>query len=557
MGRHPGFSNFVLVAVTVVLIHCGGGVIGSAGTSSSAASSSTGSTSVSSEVVGGSVSELTTDSNGLMVDLSDVSESENVMLLLYSYNSSSTIQGFQVSSEAVSEKFLGSGDTDENVTGDDGPSEDAGTEIEGAIDLTGAFHDLLRGEEKAINSDAIVASPSAVESTDLRYATTSTQKTFKVLNSFSNSSSYETVTATLRYSNDIFEFYVDDRDADTLSDDDLSQLADGFTAVIPKERQIFGNESDVNGDGKFAVLFTEVVNKLGGSAGGIVTGFFYAVDLFDTSQYSMSNEMEMYYTFVPDPNGDHGSTISQSFALTNILPGVLPHEYQHMINFNEHYFLNGGSAEIGWLNEGLSHLAEDIHSIDADDYMTTTGLENPARVASYLNSVSNICFSCGTSLSQRGGSYLFLRYLYEQAQNGALQGVTSGNDFLGKLLDTNERGITNVVHAAIGSGAVDADFKSLVGPFSLALYLSNTGLTTSSQLNLSGINLRSIQDDNRGTVLSGPALQTVSSLPFTDTLTGNGVTYLQLSGSTIKDAGGVLHFNLDAGADFGGYVIRQ
>lgn len=526
-----------------LLSHCG-----IAGFGQSSSTSGGGGVISTDEVVGGNVSELTRTSGGMSVSFSDLADDEEIILLLYSFDESNAIQGFQLGSENAPESsYLIS-----NLLEEEGLS----TEIEGVEDLTGELHDALRGFEEAIPADATVAEQSAAVS-GLKFSTTGSQKSFQVLSSFSNSSSFETVTATLRYQNEDFEFYVDERDEAALSDAELEALADDFSASLPKEREFFGDESDVNGDGKFAVLFTEVVNKLGGSSGGIVTGFFYAIDLFDTSQYSNSNEMEVFYTFVPDPSGEYGSTVSKDFALTNILPGVLPHEFQHMINFNQHYFVNAGSSESGWLNEGLSHLAEDLYSLDGNDYMTASGLENPARVASYLSSISNICFTCGTSLSQRGGSYLYLRYLYEQAENGEIPGALSGSELIGNLLNTNRRGIDNVIYAAFGSSGTDEDFKATLGLFSLAIYLSNSGLSDDERLNFGGINLRGLQDDNRGTVLTGPQVQNVSTLPFTDTLTGTAVTYMKISGASLTESGGVLDLGFVDSADFSGFAIRR
>lgn len=540
-----------------VLIQCGGLSSGGGSISSSGGSSvSDAGGSVSDEVVGGNVTELSVTAEGFGVNLADVSDDENVVLFLYSYNQGSTVEGFQVSGDEVSGMFLGT-DDGEDSDGFESPETGEGEiEIEGNLDLTEDWHARLReAEDGLIDDDAVPAEPH--DAGFARFASTGTQQTFRVLNSFSSSDSYETVTATLRYQNDVFQFYVDDRDADSLTGEDLALLAEDYSAVIPKEREFYGNESDVNGDGRFAVLFTRVVNGLGASSGGIVTGFFYAIDLFDESQYPMSNEMEVFYTFVPDPSGALGPTISHAFALSNILPGVLPHEYQHMISFNQHYFTNGGSAESGWLNEGLSHLAEDVYNEDGAGYMAAAGLENPARVASYLSNVSNICFSCGTSLNQRGGSYLFLRYLYEQAEAGNLSGASSGAEFIRRLLDTSQRSINNVIWAAFGDSGTEEDFKAELGLFGLAVYLSGTGASDDPRLSFNGINLRSIQEDNRGTVISGPAIQTVSALPFTDTLMGNGLTYVEISGQTIRESGGTLNFGFDAGAAFGGYVIRE
>ena len=258
---------------------------------------------------------------------------------------------------------------------------------------------------------------------------------------------------------------------------------------------------------------------------------------------------------VPDPDGDHGTAISSDFSLTNILPGVLVHEYQHMINFNQHYFENDSSAEEGWLNEGLSHLAEDIYYADSDDFMDGVGLENPARISSYLSDISDLCFTCGTDLAQRGGSYLFLRYLYDQAELGNLSNVDDGKEMLQQLLDTDERGIDNVVDVVSGTSDTDA-FKELLGRFALAVYLDGTGYSDDS-LSFTSLDLRSAQDDNRGTVLNGPAVQNVSSLPYNDSLEGNAITYLQISGEDIIDAGGTIELDFGSGSDYGAYLIRN
>ena len=336
---------------------------------------------------------------------------------------------------------------------------------------------------------------------------------------------------------------------------ELQDLSEAFAGVIPTQTSLIGSESDINGDGRFNVLFTQTVNELGASGGGIVTGFFYAIDLFDSSTYEISNEEEVFYTFVPDSSGEYGPSVTSSFAFENIYPGVLPHEYQHMISFNQHYNVNSGSVESGWLNEGLSHLFEDIYSANSSNFFTSTGLENPSRVSSYLSNVSNVCFTCGTSLSQRGGSYLFVRYLYEQAELGNLSNVSSAAALLDALVDTSNTGVDNVINAAYGSSGTDADFKNLLGLFGLALYLDGTGLNSDDRLSFSGIDLRGDQDDNRGTSLSGPSVQTATSFPFTDSLSGMGFTYLQVSEATAASEGDSLTFTAESGSDFGAYLI--
>ncbi len=468
-----------------------------------------------------------------------VDSDEDVTIAFYSYDTGSSTHSYQV----------GAGSSTTNLTMH---LEDDQDESDFDGDLTGDFHMMLRDAESTLEGD--------VAETDTRYAVKALavddEKTFKVLNSFSsNGTSYDTVTATLRYENEYYQFFVDNRDASSMSDDDLEELAADFSAVIPTEREIFGTESDINSDGKFAVLFTRTVNALGASQGGIVTGFFYAIDLFEDNKYPASNEMEVIYTFVPDPQGKLGTAISKSFALNNIIKGVLPHEYQHMINYNMHALENGGATEYGWLNEGLSHMAEDFSTMDENNVIQSFGLENPSRVSSYLSNTSGICFTCGTSLSQRGGIYLFLKYLYEQADIGRFDGVASGNEMLTSLLDTSKRGVNNVVTTVFGDTAADTRFMELMGQFSLAVYLSNTDKTADEHYNFTGIDLRSIIDDNRGTVLNGPAVQKVTSLPFTDSLTGSSIGFVQIPADEIAAAGGII--KITTGDDnVGAFLVR-
>jgi len=519
------------LVLSLCLIGCG-----STSTLSSSPDNQSSSGSTTDTVVGGNVSALSIDSSGT-IDLSSTT-ADDVMVMLYNFNESSSSYSYELGSSTNDSLFV---------------SQFLEDDLDN-LDQSEEFHEIIRSFEDELDPD------DALDEADTRYliktATVGSTETFNVLSSLSNSSTGASVTAELRVQNDDISLYVDVRDESTLSNADLEELLNKFSSVIDDERNLFGNESDVNGDGRVSVLFTREVNKLGGSSGGMITGFFYAVDLFTKSKYSISNEREIFYTYVPDSSGEHGSAVSKSFSLQNIYPGVMVHEFQHMISFNQHYFLHGGSSETGWVNEALSHLAEDIYSINSNNYMEETGLENFARVARFQSSIDNTCFTCGTSLKQRGGSYLFLRYLYEQAEIGNLEGAISGEDLIENLLSTSLRGIENVINASFGSSGSEADFKKVLGMFGLALYISNTDTNTDTRLNFKGINLRALQDDNRGTQLQGPSIQEVTSFPFTDSVSGNGIHFLQISRDTLDSVGGKVNYNLANGSSFGGYVIQ-
>lgn len=546
MGKNLSVGFWLVSACLVV--NCGGAATMETSVDSQSESDNAEDTYSGEGLEGGAVTEVTIDSESgtAVVDLSNASTSANYILALYSYNSAGTTDAYQLgqSSQVNARSLLTlTDDGEEDVTED---VHQWLREEEAFLDeawfLDGAGGGVTRGA-----GSGRAASKEAAAST----------RTFKVLRSFSSGGSYTSVTATLRHEGSSFRIYVDNRNASSLTDDDLGILASDFEEVLGTERSMFGTESDIDSDGKFNILMTQAVNELGASSGGFVTGFFYAVDLFSASKYAQSNETEIIYTFVPDASGSYGTPVSKSFAMSNILPGVIPHEFQHMINFNMHYNVNKGSPEISFLNEGLAHLAEDLYSFDGTGYMTTTGLENPARIGGYLESIDTLCIVCGASLYQRGGSYLMVRYLYEQAQKGNLPAVASGTALTQRLLNTSKTGVDNIVNAVYGEVAsVEGQFRSLLGQYSLAVFMSGTGLTSDDRFEINGVDLRGAQSDNRGTVLQGPAVNALSSSSFTSTIGGASVSYVEITGDDISSLGGTLEVQVSDQAGIGAFLIQ-
>jgi hypothetical protein len=536
-----------LAILSLMLTQCGG-----AGNdfSESAVTTSNGDESgTTSEIVGSTVEELPIDdstSDNPDISLDSVGADGSVLLEIHGMGSSDAARSFKVSAPgSLGNRSL--------VTGNASVAEESAD----STDQTEDFHAHLRELEAGIDPADIID-----QSQNPKMLLAQTQenigdtKSFEVLSSFASANSYEEVTGVLTVQSASFKFYVDDRDTDRFDVKDLQALAAKFEAIIPAERRLFGQESDVNHDGKVSILFTEVVNKLGGSGGGIITGFFYAADLMDGNANPYSNEQEIIFTFVPDSSGTFGAAVSKSFAFSNIYPGVLPHEFQHVINYNRHVIQNLGETEKSFLNEAMSHLAEDIYSLDATDFMAETGIENPSRVATYLSSIDKVCFSCGSKLAQRGGSYLFLRYLYEQAELGNLSGSTSGAELIDNLLNTTEVGIANLVQAAYGANRPNRPFVKLMGKFALAVYFSNTGVNETDENQFLGINLRATQDDNRGTILNGPSITTISEFPSTEAIQGSGICFVKVPANLISAAGGTLNINFNHLPDFAGSVIH-
>lgn len=401
--------------------------------------------------------------------------------------------------------------------------------------LTEEFHDTLRNLEKSI-SPSQIAQARSLAVAPAQAPQVGAQATFSVLNSISGSSC-TTVTANVIHTTTHFVFYRD-QDADNIfSNSDITALGNAMETYYSTMVNSFGAVSDIDGSGKFNFLFTPVVNSLGGGS-GIVTGFWYAVDLHPG--LTCSNGTDIAYISVPDPNGTFGPSISQAFYKSNFW-ATLPHELQHDINYNVKVLVKGGnSSDPGWMNEGLSHNAEQIADFNTVSSVYTYNPENPSRLELALLTNPTASIIKDTSLATRGISYLYLRYLFEQY----------GSTIFYDMINTDVTGL-DAIEDAIGLSSV-----STVPDFFTAVYLSNLGLNSSSRYNFTGINLRASQDDNRGTVLDGPTVTELFSLPRSTSIPSMSSAYYQVSGSTIRANGNRLTFSGGSGMSPGVTIMR-
>jgi len=242
---------------------------------------------------------------------------------------------------------------------------------------------------------------------------------------------YSTVTADLGYEGVHVQIYVDERDQGSLSAGRLAELGQTFDSLIyPTDRSAFGAESDYDLNERVMVLLTRVVNELTGQIdddpqwqGAYVGGFFNPVDLPIWSwPDGTSNGGEVFYGLVPDPSGEYSEVEHTEEEAVSALKPIIAHEFQHMINWHQrHYVYGGGDTQVPqeelWINEGLSHLAEDLCGFQE---------QNVDRVSLYLHGGRHAGVSLaslsgtpggaevGNSLQERGASYLFIRYLADR-----------------------------------------------------------------------------------------------------------------------------------------------
>lgn len=304
---------------------------------------------------------------------------------------------------------------------------------------------------------------------------------FSVLNTLNVPETFATVTARARYVGSHIVVYVDTAAPAVFSDADWRALGRLFdTQLYPMDTLAFGPPSDLDGNGRVIVLFTPVVNalvtELQCAREGFVNGFFYGHDLQSTAP--TSNQGEVFYAYVPDPAARF-SCPHTADEVRRTLPATFAHELQHMISYQAHVLARRGPVEATWLNEGLSHIAEILGGrlfearYPAPSGRTQGGRLLPDSAVPFTlpniqyaydwltfptaNSVTVLAADSPGSLTERGASLLFLRWLETQRGSGVFR----------TLVQTDRIGWANVEAA----GA--RPFAHLFADFGTALVLDS------------------------------------------------------------------------------------
>jgi hypothetical protein len=384
-----------------------------------------------------------------------------------------------------------------------------------------SFEKILRGRERQVSAAARsggAGGPNAsVVHTDAVPPVLGSSQSFHVLSDFSNGNTYSTDTATLKYIGTHLLIYVSKNapgPADGVhgfSDAQIAAFGNTFDLdLYTIDVATFGPPTDIDSDGRVIVLLSPIINKLTAAgtctSSGFIAGFFNAVDLLPTQFVGKSNGAEIFYSLVPDINGAFSCTHTIA-SVQQLTPSTFIHEFQHMISFGQHAIIRAGNDEDPWINEGLSHIAEELGSryyenrfppptgrtdpdqafpdssqgfISGDLFNSYHFLLDPASTdPDDKASVSNWGSGDGT-LVQRGATWLFLRWLGDQQDSLVY----------GRMDQTLKTGIPNV-EAASG-----ATFSTLFGEFALALYTDSLpGVSRSSipaALRFTSRNLRAL-----------------------------------------------------------------
>ncbi len=301
-------------------------------------------------------------------------------------------------------------------------------------------------------------------------------RTFRVLSSIPENSqqqpTFVTVTATLRFAGQNILIYIDNQSPsgpNGLSDSVITKLGTWFDQdLYPIGVSTFGSESDIDANDRVIVLMTPIVNGLTprSNCEVVISGFFFGLDLTTGTN---SNQGEVFYSLVPDPQGQFSCARPVNVVEASTPPTFI-HEFQHMISFNQHVLARSGPDEESWLNEGLSHIAEEMVArhydnkypilppgrlfSDTANIFINNDLSNSYDFLESPATTSVTLFASTGTLEERGAAWLFLRWLADQKDSTIFR----------RLVQTNLTSIANVENVAAES------FPVLFGDWALALW---------------------------------------------------------------------------------------
>jgi hypothetical protein len=352
------------------------------------------------------------------------------------------------------------------------------------------FEHTLRARERAVGAAAKASGMARGQLANRVQASVvppvGSTRSFQVRKSLNANPAYATDTAILKYAGTHLLIYVSKNapaaPTNGFTDSQISAFGNTFDLdLYAIDVATFGQPTDIDGNGRVIVLITPLVNKLTASntcqSQGYIAGFFDAPDLVPSETHS--NDAELFYALAPDPQGTF-SCVHNVSSVGEITPSTFIHEFQHMISFGQHFIERDGDEEDAWLNEGLSHIAEELGSRYYENkFPSPTGRTNPEQLfpdsaqgfitgdiydsyhylldpastdANDAPSVSD--WAADGSLVERGAVWLFLRWAGDQ-QDSTLYG---------RLDQTDKTGVPNLETASGES------FTTLFGEFALALY---------------------------------------------------------------------------------------
>jgi hypothetical protein len=317
------------------------------------------------------------------------------------------------------------------------------------------------------------------------------------------------------------------------------------TLGYPLDTLNFGTPSDIDANGRVAILFTPGVNVIPAPPGAVVLGLQTTRDLIPVASCAGSNEGEMFYMPVPDPNSTINGAYTNEAFFAQTVETTLVHEFQHLINAGRRvYVLGTTNLEEVWLNEGLSHIAEELlyykesgnspkTNIDIAKINSTQAQLDAAniyvkqdllRLQTYLVSPEiNSPYSQVDGLEMRGSIWQLLRYSADR------KGGTERSTWY-SLVNTTSTGQANF-------NAVFGSITTMAHDWSIAQIADDGGLTLNANYTNPSWNFRNVLTQLSGTSTFPLLTHSLVSTPVNVSINGGGAAYMRfrVAASTVAN----------------------
>ena len=345
------------------------------------------------------------------------------------------------------------------------------------------------------------------------------------------------------------------------------------TLIFPLDTTAYGKPFDMDNNGRVILFFTQAVNQLTPAStpatSGFIGGFFFARDLFPKVANAVvnfgcagSNEGEMFYLPVPDPNSQFNTFFKTKATVQSSTYGTLAHEFQHLINASRRIYVTVANVDFmeTWLNEAMSHVAEELLYYRVSGLtprsdltlQTVTGspaqlsaintyqIDNLSRLSTYLKAPDlNSPYNPTDQLATRGASWQLLRYALDLSPGTGYANLHAMID--SPVSVTNPTGGSEVngasIFTAIFGGVFTGSLTTAVRQELITQFFDNSGIAIAAQYAFPSWNFRSVltglKSNNNAYPLATTQLLGSAPVAFTLTAGGGGYARFHVNASTV------------------------
>ena len=274
------------------------------------------------------------------------------------------------------------------------------------------------------------------------------------------------------------------------------------TLIFPLDTLNYGAPTDIDGNGRVLLFFSQLVNQLSpAGSSSYVGGFFYSRDLFplvntgNLAACAGSNVGEMFYLPVADVAQIYNDHFRDKPTVTAQTYTTIVHEFQHLINSGRHLYINTTATRLeeSWLDESQAMLAQELLYFKVSGFTPKSNLNwttistgsnangtQLSLVNAYLvqglGAVNNYLLTDETStpynnsenLGTLGAGWLFMRYILDQSP-GVQATYTRAID---NAVVTGFANLENVF--SLTPAALASSYQS----WAIAQYLDGTGVSS-------------------------------------------------------------------------------